>query len=83
MGAWLFVRWWTAQIERPWRAPSGDVWEAAFTRPRHRIAWAAFAEYAGTNELYLETVWGGTWARGQRVVVRSGGVEVVSDLWMA
>ena len=79
-----FVRFWLVKVRQTW-ATGGWTYpdQDNFTRPRHRIAWVAFAPYAGTDEMYLETEWGSTWARGQRITVFDSHVSIVSDVWMA
>ena len=80
----MFMRFWTVQIQRPWATGGWTVpAQADFTRPRYRIGVVAFAPYHGTDEIYLEVTWGGTWARGQRIAVRDGQVDILGDLWMA
>lgn len=79
-----FVRFWTVQIQQTWVtgfATSPD--HADFTRTRHRIGMAAFAPYGGTDEFYLETIWGGLSASGMRATVRGGQLEILGFLWIA
>lgn len=84
MSAWSLLRFWTVQFERPWDARFvSHAPDAAFARPRWRIGYASFAEYLDSDELYLETVWGGLWARGKRAQVTGDAVRVVRELWVS
>lgn len=89
---WEFLHFWTVQIERaggvPGYAPARAVGARAINdadarSPVFRIGRVAFAEYDGTDEIYLETNWGGLWAQGQRLTVRDGALRVMGDLWRA
>lgn len=79
-----FVRFWLVKVRQTW-ATGGWTYpdHDDFTRPRHRIAWVAFAPYAGIDEMYLEAIWGGQWARGLRVDLRDGQVHVLDMLWIS
>ncbi|HEV8190109.1 MAG TPA: hypothetical protein VGP82_01270 [Ktedonobacterales bacterium] len=78
-----FLRFWTVQIQRPWATGAATFpYQVDFTRPRNRIGVAAFAPFDGTDEIYLEAIWGGLWAPGQRVDLRGGGVHIGGTLWI-
>ncbi|HEX8033219.1 MAG TPA: hypothetical protein VF510_05195 [Ktedonobacterales bacterium] len=83
MNPWSFLRFWTVQGIRPWAAPDFHVEDVAFARPRWRIGYAAFAEITGSDELYVETVWGGLWARGRLVTTAGNSFQEVRTLWIA
>ena len=77
-----FVRFWTVQM--PWATGALPIpYQTDFTRVRHRIGLAAFAPYGGTDEFYLETIWGGMSASGMHATVRDGQFEILGFLWIA
>ena len=83
MDPWSFLRFWTVQFIRPWAAPHFYVQDAAHARPRWRIGCASFAEIIGSDEIYLETVWGSLWGRGQLITIAGHTVQELSMLWIA
>lgn len=83
MNPWSFLRFRTVQFIRPWTAPNVHLDDAAFARPRWRIGYAAVAEITGSDEIYLETVWGGLWGRGRLVTIVGNTVQELSMLWIA
>lgn len=83
MDPWSFLRFWTTQFVRPWAAPDSYVEDVAFARPRWRIGYASFAEIAGSDEIYLETVWGSLWGSGRLVTIRDDSVHELRFLWIS
>ena len=83
MNPWSFLRFWTVQSIRPWAAPDSYIEDVAFARPRWRIGYAAFAVIADSDEIYVETVWGGLWASGRLVTTAGRTVQEVTFLWIA
>jgi hypothetical protein len=83
MNPWSFLRFWTAQSIRPWAVPDSYVEDVAFARPRWRIGYAAFAEITGSDEIYVETVWGGLWASGRLITTAGHTVQEGRFLWIS
>jgi hypothetical protein len=81
---WEYRRMSAVQFEKLW-CKKTDNWERTIwsTRGRHEIGLAGFAEYENSNDIYLETIWGGLFGRGMRITL-SDGVEVASkNLWLS
>lgn len=48
------------------------------------IGMASFAPYSGSQDIYLETVWGGLWGRGCRLTANQRGLlEPARELWVS
>lgn len=81
---WAFTRFWMMHFERPWDAagdPSGDP---RFSARCYPLGMAAFAPYADSHDLYLQTIWGGLWGFGQRLTLKTDGLlEPLKGLWIA
>ena len=80
-----FVWFWAVQMDKVWNqrassSPGGLNHRRDPRWPGH----AAFAELAGTDEFYLETMWGRqTCGRGDKVRVSpSGVVQRTAELWI-
>lgn len=82
--AWAFARFWLMHFKRPW-----DVAECASRDPRYAarcypLGVVAFASYADTQDLCLETMWGGLWGLGRRLTLTPEGlIERSQFLWIA
>ncbi|MGZ3681891.1 MAG: hypothetical protein ACXVDI_25310 [Ktedonobacterales bacterium] len=83
MNPWSFLRYWTVQFTRPWASAESYVEDAAFARPRWRIGYASFAEITSSDEIYLETLWGGRWGWGRLVTTAGPTVQEIRTLWIA
>lgn len=80
---WSYARFWEMQIRQSWASSLVPPTDPTRTSPRNRIGTAAFAAFAGTDEIYLVMMWGSLWGRAQRVAVRDGQVMILGDLWIA
>jgi hypothetical protein len=78
-----FQRYQVINIDQPWCSKISREKQPAIGKVHHSIALAAFAQYEGTNEFYLETIWGGTSGRGTRVQVVEGRVALGQTLWIS
>lgn len=81
---WQFVRFWTVQIQHRWSDAGWftSVEDAAIRSPRNRIGVVGFAEIADSGSIYLDTLWGPRWGRGQRIVVRDEIAHILEDFWV-
>lgn len=80
---WEFIRFYVVHFERPW-----DKEYLAGTDPRFDryfiLGLAAFARYEDTQDIYLETIWGGLWGLGQRLTINAQGqLEPTEQLWVS
>ncbi len=80
---WEYLRFWVVHFERPW-----DPYYLAPGDPRfdrtYELGLGAFAPYAGSEDWYLETIWGSLWGRGRRVrKMPSGGLAENEVLWVS
>lgn len=80
---WAFLRFYTVHIVQPWCARTYRERNQIFGRV-HEIGLAAFASYRGTDNIYLETVWGNLHGRGGRYAVDQQGVlKLVGPEWIS
>lgn len=81
---WAFTRFWMMHFEQPW-----DVARCASPDPRfsarcYPLGLAAFAPYSDSQDICLETLWGGRWGLGRRLTLTLDGViERAQLLWIA
>lgn len=81
---WAWRRFVAVHSEQPWcRRAWQEPAIGVFGNP-HRIGVAGFAPYVDSADLYLETIWGGTFGQGLRVnLAEDGSVRIHSVLWLA
>lgn len=80
---WDYARFYAVQCDRLWCSSIWPEPNPIFGRV-HEIGWAAFAQYAGTDDYYLEIVWGGLDGEGHRVTIdHSGLLHHGGSLWRA
>ena len=79
---WAYRRFEIMQLRQTWSI-YGEPRRLEGNRHCYRIALAAFARYEDSDEFYLETIWGGTWARGMRVQMIEGQVTPTHNLWLS
>lgn len=81
---WEFRRFIVVHFEQPW---CGRIWEEPsipINTKRYEIGMAAFAQYEGGSDVYLDWVWGGLFGRGWRVKFGEDGVAVdYHALWIS
>jgi hypothetical protein len=83
-GIWTFARFWVMHFERSWDVAGGASPDPRFSARLRPIGLAAFAPYADSQDLYLETIWGGLWGWGRRLTLTSDGlIERTQFLWIA
>lgn len=81
---WAFERFWAMHFRRTW-----DVAERASPDPRYEarcfpIGHAAFAPYVDSQDICLETLWGGRWGLGGRLTFTpEGAIERAQLLWIS
>ncbi|HEX8994524.1 MAG TPA: hypothetical protein VF812_00685 [Ktedonobacterales bacterium] len=81
---WAFTRFWVMHFKRPW-----DVADCASPDPRfsarcYPLGHATFAPYADSQDVCLETIWGGRWGMGSRLTLTPEGlIERGQLLWIA
>lgn len=81
---WEFIRFIVVHSQQPWNMRRDPVPDAVFSTRRHEIGLAAFAAFIDSPEIYLDTVWGGLWGRGRKVIVNvQGQVEERQLLWIS
>jgi hypothetical protein len=70
---WEYLRYVVVHFERPW-----DTYHQAPQDPRFArtfpMGMARFAPFGESEDVYLETVWGGLWGRGRRLINTAPGV---------
>jgi len=81
---WAFTRFWVMHFERPWDEAHGASADPRFSARCYPLGLAAFAPYADSQDLCLETIWGGLWGLGRRLTLTAhGSIEPVQGLWIA
>lgn len=81
---WEFCRFITVQGVQPWCSKLGRESTGIFSGGTHEIGLAAFAQYEGRHDLYLEMIWGGRNGRGMRVFFTEQFDErYIKELWIA
>jgi hypothetical protein len=81
---WAFTRFWVMHFEQPWDVAGCASPDPQFTARCYPIGLAAFAPYADSQDVYLETLWGGRWGMGGRLTLTPEGViERGQILWIA
>jgi len=81
---WAFTRFWIMHFERPWDAAGCARGDPRFSARCYPIGMAAFAPYADTPDIYLQTIWGGLWGFGRRLTATADGrIEPLQGLWIA
>ncbi len=80
---WEYARFYVMHAEQPWCGNTIGVPNGVWGNP-HLIGLASFAEYVDTEDIYLETVWGGLWGRGDRVTIDAyGQIQWRQSLWVS
>jgi hypothetical protein len=78
-----FLRFYTVHIVQPWCARAVPEKNQIFGRV-HAIGLAAFASYRGSDEVYLETIWGNLHGRGGRYSLdEHGALKLVGPEWIS
>ena len=78
-----FSRFYTVHGLQPWCGRMIREKDTIFGRV-HEIGLAAFAEYRGTNDVYLETIWGNLHGRGGRYTAdERGNLKLVGPRWVS
>ena len=81
---WAFTRFWVMHFERPWDVAGCASRDPRFTARCYLLGLAALATYADSQDLYLETIWGGRWGWGRRLTLTPEGlIERTQGLWIA
>ncbi len=81
---WAFTRFWVMHFERPWDEAGCASSDPHFSADYYAIGLAAFAPYAGSNDIYLETIWAGLSGFGQRLSINAHGlIEPGEGLWIS
>ena len=81
---WAFIRFWIMHFERPWDAAGCASDDPRFSARSYPVGMAAFAPYADSPDIYLQTIWGGLWGFGRRLTTTADGlIEPVQGLWIA
>ena len=78
------MRFWVVQLDRPWckRFLTSEA-NPIFGRV-YELGRAAFAAFNGTQDVYVEKVWGSLWGRGQRLSIdEDRNVSIVKELWIS
>ena len=81
---WAFARFWAMHFERRWAVADCATLDPRFSARCYPLGLAAFAPYADSQDLYLETIWGGRWGWGRRLSLTPEGlIERSQGLWIA
>ena len=81
---WAFTRFWMMHFERPWDAAGCASADPRFSAPCYPLGMAAFAPYAASHDIYLQTIWGGLRGFGRRLMTNADGlIEPLQGLWIA
>ena len=81
---WAWRRFVAVHSEQPWCTRAWKEPAIGVLGNPHRIGLAGFAPYAESADLYLETIWGGTFGQGLRVnLAEEGQVRIQSVLWLS
>ena len=81
---WAFTRFWVMHFERPWDKALCASPDPRFSTRCYPLGLAAFTPYADSQDLCLETRWGGLWGWGRRLTFTAhGSIESVQELWIS
>lgn len=81
---WAFTRFRVMHFVRPWDTGDCATPDPRFSARCYPLGLAAFAPYADSHDLYLETIWGGRWGLGRRLTLTPEGlIEPAQGLWIA
>lgn len=79
-----FIRFWIMHFERHWDAAGCASGDPRFSTRCYPLGMAAFAPYADSPDIYLQTIWGGRWGFGRRLTIKSHDIiEPLEGLWLA
>jgi hypothetical protein len=81
---WAFIRFWIMHFERSWDEAGCASSDPRFSARCYPLGMAAFAPYADSHDIYLETIWGGLWGFGRRLTIKADNlIEPLQGLWLA
>ncbi len=79
-----FTRFWMTHFVRPWDEAGYASPDPRFSGHCYSLGLAAFAPYAGSLDLCLETIWGGRWGWSRRLTFTpDDSIRHVQGLWIA
>jgi hypothetical protein len=80
---WEFLRFYTVHCVQPWCGRTFPERDPIFGRV-HEFGLATFADYRGSADIALETVWGNLHGRGWRYKINDQGrIELVGLQWLS